>query len=71
MDDRRSFLGALLALGVSSVGVLLSIPLVRFTLHPLWRTTTEVLWSDVAVADQFTAITAPVKALITVEQRDG
>lgn len=71
MDDRRSFLGALLALGVSSVGVLLSIPLVRFTLHPLWRITTEVLWSDVGVAGQFAAITAPVKALITVEQRDG
>jgi menaquinol-cytochrome c reductase iron-sulfur subunit len=71
MEDRRSFLGALLALGVSSVGALLSIPLMRFALHPLWRTTTEVLWSDVAAADQFTAITTPVKALITVEQRDG
>lgn len=71
MEDRRSFFGTLLALGMSSVGMLLSIPLARFALHPLWRTTTEVLWSDIAAADQFAAITAPVKALITVEQRDG
>lgn len=71
MEDRRSFFGALLALGMSSVGVLLSIPLARFSLHPLWRTTTEVLWSDVAAGEQFAAITTPVKALITVEQRDG
>lgn len=71
MEDRRSFLGALLALGVSSVGALLSIPLARVSLHPLWRTTTEVHWSDLGAADQFAAIAAPVKALITVEQRDG
>jgi len=71
MEGRRSFLGALLALGTSSVGLLLSIPLGRFALHPLWHTTTEVLWSNVGAAGEFATITAPVKALITVDQRDG
>jgi menaquinol-cytochrome c reductase iron-sulfur subunit len=71
MENRRSFLGALIALGVSSVGALLSIPLARFSLDPLWRTTPRTGWSTVGAVEQFAAIAAPVKALITVEQRDG
>jgi Rieske Fe-S protein len=70
MENRRSFLGALLALGVSSVGALLSIPLARFSLDPIWRSTSTV-WSTVGAVEQFATMTAPVKALITVEQRDG
>ena len=68
---RRSFLGALLGVGASSVAALLSVPLLRFTLHPLRRTTTEVLWSDVGAAGQFASMTTPVKILVAVEQRDG
>src|SRR5437762_7421450 len=34
---RRSFLGALLGIGTAGVGVLLSVPLVRFALHPVLR----------------------------------
>ena len=68
---RRSFLAGLLAVGVSSVAALLAVPLARFSLHPLWRTTSEVLWSEVGPADQFASVTTPVKLLVTVEQRDG
>ncbi len=71
MEGRRSFLGALVAIGTSGIGLLLSVPLGRFALHPLWRATTEVLRSDVGTAGEFADITTPVKALITVEQRDG
>ena len=71
VQARRSFLGALLAIGASGVTALLAVPLARFSLHPLWRKTSEVLWSDVGSADQFTSVTAPVKLLIGVEQRDG
>ncbi len=35
--SRRSFLGALLAVGGPFVGALLSVPLVRFALFPLLR----------------------------------
>lgn len=70
MADRRSFLGGLLSVGISGVAALLSVPLVRFSLHPLWRTTSDVLWSEVGAEDQFTSA-APVKVLVTVEQRDG
>src|SRR5215216_2501976 len=63
---RRSFLGVLL-----SVGALLSVPLVRFALHPVLAKTTETAWSDLGAIEEFSSITSPVKQLITVEQRDG
>jgi menaquinol-cytochrome c reductase iron-sulfur subunit len=68
---RRSFLGVLLATGTAGVGALLSVPLIRFVLHPLLRVTTPTSWSDVGRADEFSSATDPVKKLITVEQRDG
>ena len=71
VEPRRSFLGALLAMGTATVGAILSIPLARFTLDPLWRTTTQILWSDAGPAKDFAAITTPVKVQITIEQRDG
>ena len=43
---RRSFLGALLGVGTAGVGVLLSVPLVRFALHPVLGKTTETSLSD-------------------------
>ena len=71
VETRRSFLGGLLALGTSAVGMLLAIPLARFSLDPLWRTTSEVLWSDAGAATDFTSLSAPVKVQLAIEQRDG
>ncbi len=70
-QPRRSFLAGLLALGTTAVGALLAIPLARFTLDPLWRTTTEVLWSDAGPAGDFSALTVPLKVQLAIEQRDG
>ena len=69
--DRRSFLAGLLAAGSATVGALLAIPLVRFTLHPVFARTTEKSWSDVGKMDDFQNLDTPVKKLITIEQRDG
>ena len=71
METRRSFLGALLALGTSAVGALLAVPLARFSLDPLWRTTSQVLWSDLGAAADFASASAPVKVQVAIEQRDG
>jgi menaquinol-cytochrome c reductase iron-sulfur subunit len=71
VETRRSFLAGLLALGTSTVAALLAIPLVRFSLDPLWRTTSEVLWSDLGAAGDFASIAAPMKVQVTIEQRDG
>ena len=69
--SRRSFLGVLLGFGAVVVGAALSVPLLRFALHPLLATTTRTDWSDLGKMDEFAALTAPLKKLITVEQRDG
>jgi len=68
---RRSFLGVLLGFGTVVIGAALSVPLIRFALHPLLTTTTEIGWSDVGKMDEFASLSAPMKKLITVEQRDG
>ena len=69
--DRRSFLSGLLAVGCATVGALLAIPLVRFTLHPVLARTTEKSWSDVGKVDEFQNLDAPVKKLVSIKQRDG
>ena len=70
-SNRRSFLAGLVATGSAAVGALLAIPLVRFTLHPVLARTTEKSWSDVGSMDEFQNLDAPVKKLVTIEQRDG
>jgi menaquinol-cytochrome c reductase iron-sulfur subunit len=69
--SRRSFLGVLLGFGTVVMGAALSVPLIRFALHPLVTKTTEIGWSDVGKIDEFASLTAPAKRLIKVEQRDA
>jgi menaquinol-cytochrome c reductase iron-sulfur subunit len=69
--SRRSFLGVLLGFGTVVIGAALSVPLIRFALHPLLTKTTEIGWSDVGRIDEFAPLTAPVKRVIKVEQRDA
>ena len=69
--SRRSFLGVLLGFGTVVVGAALSVPLIRFALHPLLTKTTEIGWSAIGKIEEFASLTAPMKRLITVEQRDG
>src|SRR6266487_2635028 len=68
---RRSFLGVLLGFGSVVVGTALSVPLIRFALHPLLTKTTEIGWSEIGKIDEFASLTAPLKKLIKVEQRDA
>src|SRR4029453_3872359 len=69
--SRRSFLGVLLGFGPAVMGAALSVPLIRFALHPLLTKTTEIGWSDVGRIDEFASLTAPAKRVIEVEQRDA
>ena len=71
LENRRSFLGALLGLGSLFVGTLLSVPLLRFALFPLLRRTTELKNSPVGELNEFSALTEPVMRTIQVEQVDG
>lgn len=71
VDSRRSFLGALLGVGSVLVGGLLSVPLIRFSLFPLIRRTTEVKRSPVGALSEFSALTEPVMRTVQIEQVDG
>jgi quinol---cytochrome c reductase iron-sulfur subunit, bacillus type len=70
-SERRSFLGALVALGSFCVGALLSVPLIRFTLFPLLRRTTELEASPVGALSDFSSLSEPIARTVQVEQVDG
>jgi menaquinol-cytochrome c reductase iron-sulfur subunit len=69
--SRRSFLGVLLGFGTAVMGAALAVPLIRFALHPLLAKTTDIAWSDVGPIDEFATLSAPVKRIVKVEQRDA
>lgn len=71
VEGRRSFLGALLGLGSLVVGGILSVPLIRFALFPLLRSTTETKNSSVGELNDFSSLTSPVMRTIQMEQVDG
>jgi len=70
-QNRRSFLGALLALGSVFMGALLSVPLIRFAIFPLIRRTTDLKNSPVGSLSEFTSLTEPAMRTIQIEQIDG
>jgi menaquinol-cytochrome c reductase iron-sulfur subunit len=70
-EQRRSFLGALLALGSVCVGALLAVPLIRFALFPLLRRTTELKASPVGGLSELLSLDEPVERTIQIEQVDG
>jgi len=70
-ESRRSYLGWLIGLCTAGVGVVLSVPLIRFSLYPLRTQTTEVKWSDIGPVSDFASVTTAVQRSITVEQIDG
>jgi menaquinol-cytochrome c reductase iron-sulfur subunit len=68
---RRSFLGALLALGGACVGALLSVPLVRFAIFPLIRETTDTKWAPLGGTNEVSSLSNPVVRIIQIERLDG
>jgi len=71
LENRRSFLGALLGVGSVFVGTLLSVPLIRFALFPLLRRTTELKSSSLGELREFSSLTEPMMRTIQIEQLDG
>jgi len=71
LQNRRSFLGALLAVGSVFVGALLSVPLIRFAIFPLIRRTTDLKNSPVGSISEFSPSTEPAMRTIQIEQIDG
>lgn len=69
--NRRSFFGALLAIGSAGMGAILAVPVLRYVLYPLYAKASGTEWSDVGEMSEFAGSKAPVRKTITFAQRDG
>src|SRR5205085_11946557 len=70
-SSRRSFLGLLLGAGGATVGAVLSLALLGFVLHPIFKGTIPTSWKEVCDVEDLARVSTPVKKLVTIEQRDG
>ena len=71
LEGRRSFFLWLIAVGTAAMGALLSVPLVRYTLYPVFAKTTSLSWSDLGNTSNYASITAPERKDIEIKQVDG
>ena len=69
--NRRSFFGALLAIGSAGMGAILAVPVLRYVLYPLYSKSSGSGWSDVGAASEFSGSKAPVLKTISFTQHDG
>jgi menaquinol-cytochrome c reductase iron-sulfur subunit len=68
---RRSFFGALLALGSAGMGAILAIPVLRYVLYPLYSKAAGTEWSDAGELTEFANAKEPIRKTISFKQRDG
>jgi len=71
LEGRRSFFLWLIAVGTAAMGALLSVPLIRYVLYPVFATTTSLSWSDLGRESDFASITAPERRVVNIKQVDG
>jgi menaquinol-cytochrome c reductase iron-sulfur subunit len=69
--NRRSFFGALVAIGSAAMGAIFAIPVLRYVLYPLYARASGTEWSDVGEVGEFAGGKAPVHKTITFAQRDS
>lgn len=69
--SRRSFFGALLAIGSAGMGAILAVPVLRYVLYPLYSKSAGTGWSDIGDASEFLGTKVPVRKTITFTQHDG
>lgn len=69
--SRRSFLGVLLGLASTTVGVLLAVPVLRYLLYPLTARSQPGAWSSAGPLSDANASTAPLSRTLQIEELDG
>lgn len=60
-----------MAIGTAGMGAILSVPVLRYVLYPLYAKASGTEWSDVGEISEFNGATGPVRKTITFAQRDG
>lgn len=69
--NRRSFFGALLAIGSVGMSAILAVPVLRYVLYPLYAKSSKSRWSEVGKLEDFSIGSSPVRKTITFAQLDG
>ena len=71
LEGRRSFFLWLVAIGTATMGALLSIPLVRYALYPVFAKNTSARWSKLGSRSKYASLTVPVREIVDIEQVNG
>ena len=69
--NRRSFFGVLLGIGTASMGALLTVPVLRYVLYPLYAKSRQSGWSVVGAVEEFSNLAQPIRKTIDFKQLDG
>ncbi len=69
--NRRSFFGALLAVGAAGMGAILAVPVLRYVLYPLYARSSKNVWSPVGDMNAFSNLSKPVMKPLDLKQVDG
>jgi len=69
--SRRSFLGVLLGLASTFVGVLLAIPVLRYIFYPVTASAEDSNWVEVGSLASVSDVQTPLRRTLDLKQRDG
>ena len=69
--NRRSFFGALLAIGTAGMGALLAVPILRYVLYPLYAKSGKNTWTAIGAIDEFSDLSQPILKPLELKQVDG
>jgi menaquinol-cytochrome c reductase iron-sulfur subunit len=69
--NRRSFFGALLAIGAAGMGAILAVPVLRYVLYPLYAKTSKNVWSPIGDLNTFSNLSKPIMKPLDLKQVDG
>lgn len=69
--SRRSFFGSLLMIGSAGMGAILSVPVLRYVLYPLYAKSSKSIWSPLGKMTKFSNLSKPVIAPLDLKQVDG
>jgi Rieske Fe-S protein len=68
---RRTFVGWVLGVSGAVVAGLLSVPLLRVALYPLFAKSGQAQWSDLGPTGQYASLVAPVRQMVKIQKVDG
>ncbi|HEX5481981.1 MAG TPA: ubiquinol-cytochrome c reductase iron-sulfur subunit [Terriglobia bacterium] len=68
---RRKFIGWVLGISGAVIAGLLSVPLIRLALYPVFAKSSRVVWSDLGDLTGYASLTSPIRRVIKIQKTDG